>query len=307
MKKTAVIIGASGLVGGYLFEYFSKSIDVVGTTFKKDPANFETLDMRNEENVTKFFADHKPNIVFLPAAMTHVDRCETEPNESYSINVSGTKNIVECAARTGAKLVFFSTEYVFDGVSGPYSETDSPNPINIYGKHKMEAEKIVRGSATDSIIIRTTWVFGWEKLARNFAHATYNKLKAGEESRVPMDEISTPTYSKNMVAAIDYLLGKDFEGTVNIAGTDRLSKYEWAQRIANAFGLGDSKEKIKPLESDSLGRPAKRPKNAGLLTGKLKSLGFEPCSLDEALFDMKTALVGKDLELKREYWNPRKD
>ena len=110
MKKTAVIIGASGLVGGYLFEYFSKSIDVVGTTFKKDPANFETLDMRNEENVTKFFADHKPNIVFLPAAMTHVDRCETEPNESYSINVSGTKNIVECAARTGAKLVFFSTQ-----------------------------------------------------------------------------------------------------------------------------------------------------------------------------------------------------
>ena len=258
MKKTAVVIGASGLVGGYLFEYFSKSMDVVGTTFKKDPANFETLDMRDEDAVSGFFTNHKPNIVFLPAAMTHVDRCETEQAESHSINVSGTKNIVNCAARIGAKLVFFSTEYVFDGAGGPYSETDSPNPINVYGKHKLEAEGIVRETLNDAVIIRTTWVFGWEKLARNFAHATYNKLMAGEEVRVPNDEISTPTYSKNMVAAIDYLLEKDFGGIINIAGTDRLSKYEWACRIADAFGLGRIKEtKIKPLESDSLGRPAK--------------------------------------------------
>ncbi|MDD5347925.1 MAG: SDR family oxidoreductase, partial [Candidatus Omnitrophica bacterium] len=196
----SLVITTTGLVGGNLYAVLSRREPSMARTFypavEKEPGF--AVDIADPASLEPLFKQVSPKTVFLSAALTNVDYCESHPEESSRINVQGTKNVVDACARQRAKLVFFSSDYVFDGTDGPYSETDCPGPICEYGRQKLAAETAVASTLEDYLIIRTTVVFGCEKARKNFCYRLVSTLGEGKEIRVPSDQVGTPTYAGNL-------------------------------------------------------------------------------------------------------------
>lgn len=280
----ALVIGASGLVGGALLKNLSLSgHDTLGSYNSMKIGNCVKLDITEKENVFDLISNFQPDVVFLPAALANVDFCEENPGLCRKINVEGTRNVAVAAA----KLVFFSTEYVFDGKAGPYSEEDEVNPINKYGAAKVEAERIIK-SLENSLIIRTTVVYGNEVQGKNFAIKVIQSLRNGAQFRAVTDQISTPTYVDDLAEKTIELTKRDKTGVYNVVGPDLVSRYEFALEIAEAFNL--KKSLVKPVSTAELGQKAPRPLNCGLKTDKLsRELGCRTLTVREGLDAFKEA------------------
>jgi dTDP-4-dehydrorhamnose reductase len=225
----------------------------------------------------------QPSVVFLSAALTAVDYCEDHPDEAQRINVEGPRGVAAAAAEVGAKLVFYSTEYVFDGTAGPYGEDDPIAPQGAYARSKARGEQAIRDTVDNHLIIRTTVVFGWDRASKNFAMQVWQRLSAGEAMRVPADQIGNPTLVDFLAEASVRLAQDDVRGeTVNVVGRDRVPRTEFAVRLARRLGL-DSKL-IQPVTTAELKQIAPRPLDAGLKTDKLEYLlGSPPIALDQAI------------------------
>jgi len=263
-----LVVGASGLIGGKVARSFASSGSVVLGTFRSHPLEgLSRLDICNEAETMRIVDDFNPDLIAHAAALTNVDLCETERDSCYRTNVTATQNLVKCARKVGAKLVYFSTDYIFDGNNGPYSEEDPPNPINFYGTCKLEAEKAIRGM-DDFLIARTTVVYGWERQEKNFVMNLANRLQRGERVHVPVDQIGTPTYADNLAEAIVDLVDKREKGVFNIAGPDLIDRYTFARMVAEVFQLPQAL--IVPRKTTDLGQKAARPLNGGLKINKLK-------------------------------------
>src|SRR3989338_7302648 len=178
--ENALVIGASGQVGAALMKRLSEKNDVVGTYSSSKKKGLVHLDITDANEVSKLIEKVNPSIIFLCSATISIDFCEKNPEAARKINVDGTKNVVEAAKKSGAKVVYLSTEYVFDGKRGPYSETDKPNPMNTYGKTKLEGEKIVL-SVENSLVVRSTLIFSLGYDTKNLLAVIVKSLKAGEE------------------------------------------------------------------------------------------------------------------------------
>lgn len=280
--KTAVI-GASGLVGqtlGRVLEH--NQYDVTGTYASHPCAGLTPLDISDSSQVRDYFRAVQPQIVFLTAALTHVDYCEDHPEETFRINAEGTKNVAREAARCGSKLVFYSTDYIFDGKNGPYNEEDEGCPVSIYGKSKLEAEKVIQEILEDYLILRTTIVYGWDRRSKNFAMQVYQKLQGGMPVQVPEDQMGNPTLVDYLAEASVRLVHQETRGIVNIVGKDMLSRAEFGKALARIFGLDP--EMVVPVPTVSLKQHARRPLRGGLKVEKLRQLlGTEAMSLEEAL------------------------
>lgn len=288
MAERALVIGAGGLVGSSLMVALeANGWDVTGTTHSASTsAQIQQLDIRDVRAVARLTQDAKPMTVLLPAALTDVDGCEREPEMARSVNVDAALNVANATNAVGARLVYFSTDYVFDGRSGPYSEADEPAPLNVYGKTKLEAERIVQRLVPDHIIIRTTIVYGWDRTSNNFAMQVWRRLSAGEGMTVPADQIGTPTLVDYLAEVTVRLLELGHRGIVNVAGADRISRAELARRFARAFALDDSL--VKDCTTVAQNRLAARPLEAGLDTSALHELlRTEPISLSDALSRMR--------------------
>jgi dTDP-4-dehydrorhamnose reductase len=255
----ALIIGASGLVGGALRQVFPHAI---GTYFRSPASGLRPLDITDTAAVNALVAEVAPELILLPAAQPNVDRCETERAESERVNVEGTRHVAEAAARHHARLVYFSTDYVFDGQAGPYAPDATPAPINVYGRHKLAAERVVRETVADHLIVRACGVYGYQAAGKNFVMALARLAAAGERMRVPSDQWGTPTLTENLAAAVHELALSDHRGIVHPVGPDYLTRIDFARLAAEVFGYDPGF--LQPVTTPELKQPAARPLRGGL-------------------------------------------
>lgn len=287
MKKV-LIIGASGFLGSELYKIFSSdnSYKTYGTYSKNKKLNLLHLDIMSIENIKEIFENTAPDIIIIAAALTSVEYCEKDREKSYKINVDGMKNISRAAKDYNCKVVYVSTEYVFDGRDGPYSEEDEVNPINYYGKTKLFGEKIVQDYIDDYIIVRTTVVYGWDLKSKNFIMQLINNLSSGNQMKIPVDQISSPTYCPNLAFMIKESCDNDITGIFNMVGKDVMGRYDFAVKAAETLNL--KKSLLVPVETKDLGQVAKRPLDAGLKVDKVsEKLRCKPIGVVEGLTEVK--------------------
>lgn len=291
-----LIIGASGFVGSLLYEILTREDKVVGTFYPRqlEVKGLKYLDITDRKSVEALIKEIKPAVIILTAALTYVEYCEDHPKEAFEINVLGTTNVALMAKEINAKLVFFSTEYVFDGKAGPYSEEDQPNPISYYGKTKLEGEKVIRDNLGDYLIIRTTVVYGYEKDGKNFIMQLIQKNKAGLIMNIPIDQYGSPTFRDNLVEATIELIQKDKRGIYNVVGCEVINRFDFS--ILSAEILGLDKNLIIPKTTIELGQKAPRPLKAGLRIDKVRQeIDIKLLSPKEGLEILKTQLRGKGI------------
>ena len=292
----ALVIGAPGQVGRALMRLIpTAGMDAIGTYRSRPVSNMLPLDVTDHAAVRSVIGEQRPSVVFLTAALTAVDYCEDHQDEAWAINVHGPEVVARAADDVGAKTVFFSTEYVFDGTSGPYGEDDPISPQGVYARSKAEGEQAVLAATKNSLIARTTVVFGWDPTSKNFAMQVWERLSAGERMRVPNDQVSNPTLADFLALATVIMAQEDVRGIVNVVGRDRVARSEFAVRLARALGLDEGL--IDPISTAELNQIAPRPLDAGLRTEKLAELlGRQAMSLEEAIdvfaYRCKTAREG---------------
>jgi dTDP-4-dehydrorhamnose reductase len=245
------------------------------------------LDITSPNRVFTTFSEFKPDVVVHAASETNVDKCETKKEQAWKINVEGTRNIAEACQKVGAKLVYISTDYVFDGEKGLYDEEDKPNPVNYYGLTKLEGEKQVINYCENYAILRTSVLYGWHPWKQNFATWIINKLKQRQEITVVEDHYNTPTLADNLAEMALEVAEKDLRGVYHASGNERISRYEFAKQIAETFNLNSSL--IKPVKMSQVAAwIAKRPRDSSLDSGKIqKKLKMKPLNITEGLNKMK--------------------
>lgn len=267
----ALIIGASGQVGGHLVASLTNSGHEVHKTHYSHPAgNSKPLDIMDKSAVQNFVAGIRPTHIFLPAAAANVDACEKNPQETYAINVLGVANVVEAANQIRARLIYYSSDYIFDGRKGLYKENEPPNPICEYGRQKVYAEHHIAAFCADYLILRTTVVYGWESQQKNFVIRLIDTLKNKKSIQVPMDQVGTPTYAPNLARASIRLAETSEQGIFHITGPEPVSRFEFARETARVFDL--PAELIVPVSTQALGQAATRPLNLGLDVTKASNL-----------------------------------
>jgi dTDP-4-dehydrorhamnose reductase len=259
-----LIIGASGLVGSHLWQACqSRGWEVAGTYHQFEQPGLIHLRLTDGDEVGSLIQKTRPNVVFLPAFRSNVDYCEQNPEETHQINVVGSLNVAKAARDVGAKFIFYSSDYVFNGKAGPYRETDEPEPICVYGRQKLEVEQQIAELLEDYLILRITVVYGHEAQGKNFVVRLINNLKNGQAMKVPQDQIGSPTLVDDIAEASCRLVEVGARGIFHVAGPDVMSRYEFALKVGEVFGLPT--ESIVPVLTPDLGQPAQRPLEAGMV------------------------------------------
>lgn len=264
-----LITGGSGLVGSNCMKYLSlNGHHVIGTYFSYKTDNtiyFNSIDLSDPANYK--IADLKPEVIIHCGALTNVDLCENDIESSYNNTVVSARNMADLAITYRSKLIYISTDYVFDGVNGPYDEAAEPAPLQVYGRHKLQAEDICK-TINDHIIIRVTGIYGEEEREKNFVARLLQWNEGGEEKelKLPVDQFATPINAYDIARAIYKLILNNSTGIYHLAGTDYLNRVQLAQRV-NLY-YNNPKVKIKPVPTSSLGQAARRPLSSGLKCGK---------------------------------------
>jgi dTDP-4-dehydrorhamnose reductase len=287
-RKRLLITGANGLLGNKAVVLASRNYEVMPLHHVK-PLHDNSLevDIADKEQVLSIFRELWPDAVIHAAAETNVDRCETQKEHAWNVNVEGTRNVAEACEKIGAKLVYISTDYVFDGEKGNYKEGDRPNPINYYAVTKLEGEKQVIQNCKNLAILRTSVLYGWHPLKRNFATWVINELEQNKEITVVEDHYNTPTLADNLAEMAIEAIPKDLQGVYHACGSERIGRYEFARQIARAFDLNQNL--IRPIKMEQLTAwIAKRPRDSSLNTDKIRSqLEAKPLNITEGLDRMK--------------------
>ncbi len=268
------ISGASGLVGSNCQTYFTQmGATVIGTYFTfpvQGTHYYNTLNLQDTNNFdVHTFA---PDVIVHCGAMTHVDACETAPQESFEKTVQSTLNLIALAKQLNCKLVYLSTDYVFDGAAGPYTEDATVNPLSIYAKHKLEAEQAVLQALPHSLVLRITNVYGTEVRNKNFVSRIIEQCKAGQELTLtlPQDQYATPVNALDVARAMWLLLQDKHSGIFHIASTDWMNRVELALTVVKHFPKAIYK--LIPITTALMAQPAKRPLLGGLIKSKFSML-----------------------------------
>jgi dTDP-4-dehydrorhamnose reductase len=283
-----LVTGASGLLGNKIVTLAENSFQVIPTDVTEPlHPNAVKADITDETGISQLFSKFKPDLVIHTASETNVDRCETEKERAWKINVVGTRNIAEACRETNAKLVCISTDYVFDGEKGLYVEEDAPNPIDFYGLTKLEGEKQAVRRCKNCAVLRTSVLYGRHPWKQDFATWVINKLRQNQEITVVDDHFNSPTLADNLAEMALEAGERDLQGVFHTSGIERISRYDFARRIALAFDLNSVL--IKPIKMNELKAwIAKRPKDSSLNTGKVqKQLKTKPLNINEGLSKLK--------------------
>ena len=287
-----LITGANGFLGYYLVEHLlEKNYSVIATgkgkcrlPFTHD-INFQYLSMDFTEpfSIHDVFENIKPDVVIHAGAMSKPDECELDQMKAYLVNVEGTVQLLINSADIKSFFIFLSTDFVFDGERGMYSEDDIPNPVNYYGKTKLEAEEAVKEYEHDWAIVRTVLVYGKNHSGHNnILKILREKLEKGEAYNVVNDQVRTPTYIEDLAKGIVTIIEKRATGVFHLSGKDILTPYQMAIKTAEQLKLDSSA--LKKVTASSFSQPAKRPLKTGFIIDKAKKvLGYEPLSFEEGL------------------------
>jgi dTDP-4-dehydrorhamnose reductase len=286
----ALVIGASGQVGGAITARLTdRGHEVVRTHHGTPQPGTRALDLTDTSATERMIAETEPDWVVCPAGLTHVDYCEDHPDEAMAINRDAPAAAARAAAKRGAGFVYFSTEYVFDGLAGPYAEDDRVDPLSVYGLSKLEGERRVAEENPRALVIRTTVVYGPEPQGKNFVYQVLRRVRAGEAMRVPADQRSSPTYNVDLAAATVELIERDHQGVIHVAGPTVLDRHAFALEVCAAFGLDAGR--VAAVETASLGQRARRPLRAGLVVDRARRLLRTPLRTPrEALAEMRRTL-----------------
>jgi dTDP-4-dehydrorhamnose reductase len=282
-----LLIVGSGLLGSNLAKIAINEFTAF-TTYNDHPLEIENcksyyLNIANGMVVATLIQKLNPDYIIHTAALTNVDHCERDKRLAWNINVEGTKHIAEIAQKIDAKLIYVSTDYVFDGNKGMYKEDAPTNPIDYYGETKLEGEKVVKDLG-NYIIARPSVLYGWNPIKPNFVTWVIDELRKGKEINIAKDQLNTPTLADNLAELILELIGRDETGIYHISGSERINRYDFAIKIAEIFNL--NKDRIKPITSDQLNWIAKRPMDSSLDTSKISRIR-KPLNIEEGLRRMR--------------------
>lgn len=264
-----LLLGATGLLGHALWRDWARKPgwSVLGTSLGLPLPGLETLDVLDRKALKGVFDRYRPQATVMLASDPFVDGCQTDPKRSRPLNVDAACAGAEEAARVGSKFVFFSSDYVFGGTRAPYSETDPTDPLNEYGRQKVEAEAGIASACPDHLILRISGLFGWELRRKNFVLQVLDRLTSGSDLSAAEDIRYNPTYAPNLSEVTAQLLERGCRGIYHAVGADEYSRYDFARLIAEVFGLDNSK--IRGVRQAELKLPAQRPANSSLSTKKL--------------------------------------
>ncbi|MBS1760739.1 MAG: SDR family oxidoreductase [Bacteroidetes bacterium] len=287
-----LITGANGFVGHYLVsKLLEKNFFVIATGKGEcrlpflDINNFtyRSLDFTNKEQIQSIVAQTLPDVIVHAGAIGSPDFCELNKKSAFEVNVGGTENIAKAAKSINAFVVFVSTDFIFSGTKMKYHEEDEAAPVNYYGETKMLAENIIQQYCENFTIVRTILVYGKPLSGRgNILTVVKDKLLKGEHYNVFEDQMRTPTYVEDLAAAIVTIIQKKAKGIYHIGGTDLLSPYQMACKVAEYLKLDASL--LIPVTRDSFTQPALRPLLTGFDISKAKrALDFMPISFEEGL------------------------
>jgi len=265
----AVVIGGSGQIGSWLLRVLSeRGHNAIGTYATVAFTNLVKLDAALQAEAAAWLTAQAPQVVFYPAGFTWVDGCERDKARAYAANLEEPLNLARAAAALGARFVYFSTDYVFDGVDGPYSENSPTNPLSVYGRSKRDAEIALENELGEAqLTIRTSWVFGPERQGKNFAYQLARTLGAGQPLVCPSDQISSPGYGPDVARAAVLMAEEKLSGLIHAVGPEVIDRVTFARAIASAFGFDP--ERIESRPTAELGQGAPRPLNGGLMTTRL--------------------------------------
>jgi dTDP-4-dehydrorhamnose reductase len=269
-----LITGSNGLLGQRLLHALSGDIyDLYGLDLASDSFlpeihhHYLAQDLTNRQETIDLIRRIQPQAVIHTAAMTAVDLCETQREVCWRVNVTATENVVQGCFKAGARVIYISTDYVFNGEKGPYKEEDTPNPISYYAKSKLAGENVVRGVGNDWTVIRTIVLYGCGKnIKSSFVTWLLGELRAGKPVHIVNDQWGNTTIADDLAYGVDRLLLLEKHGLLHMGGSEFMTRYEFALRIARYFGLDESL--VHPITTAELNQPARRPLRSGLVTDK---------------------------------------
>lgn len=299
-----LITGASGLLGSKLVKLAIDSGHEVHSLYLKHSlpeGHPQRLDITDQAAVEKTLADKLPEVVIHAASVTDLDLCEQNPELAYRVNATATSFLAEACRNVKSLLIYVSTDYVFDGEQGNYSEHDQPNPVNVYGKSKFLGEQEVIRKAEDFCIARTSVVFGWGRKHRsNFATWVYEKCRAAQKINVVTDQYATPTLNSNLARMLLESAERRMNGTFHLSGSTRVNRYEFAVLLARKFGFDE--KLLAPVKAEAIQWIARRPFDSSLNVAKAQEIfNNKPSSLDEALNEFAAETQAGTLASPREF------
>ena len=292
MKKI-LITGSNGLLGQKLAALLLPRTDVellatsrgenkLASVFPALP--FASMDVTKREDVEMVVADFKPTHIIHTAAMTNVDQCETAREEALKLNRNAVAYLVEACEKHDVHLVHLSTDFIFDGESGPYDEEAVANPISFYGETKLMAEELVKKAKCKWAILRTVLVYGvvHDYGRTNIVLWVRDSLRAGKVIKVVDDQFRTPTLAEDLAMGCWLVVKHDAEGIYNISGREMLTPYQMALIVADYFKL--DKSLIEKADASTFSQPAKRPPRTGFIITKAENeIGYKPHTFLEGI------------------------
>jgi dTDP-4-dehydrorhamnose reductase len=287
-----LITGSNGLLGQKLVYLLSQNTNVqlIATALGKNRLTFKNgyeyqeMDITNAQQVEEVIAKNRPDAIIHTAALTQVDDCELQKEDCWQKNVKAVEYIVNACEKYGVFLCHLSTDFVFDGEAGPYSEDDKPSPVSFYGWSKYAAEEVLKRSKGSWAIVRTVLVYGIaEDMSRsNIILWVKNSLEANKPIKVVTDQLRTPTLAEDLAMGCWLVVNQKAEGIFHISGKDFLSPYEMAIKTADFFNL--DKSLISEVDFSNFTQPAKRPPRTGFVLDKAHAmLGYNPVSFEEGI------------------------
>lgn len=275
--KRILITGSNGLLGQKIVEVLSRTkyplmlVSIEKHSISNEEAfPYRQVDLTKRQDVRNVIDEFEPDVIVNTAAVTDVDLCETERELAWQVNVGSVENLAYAAKLVGAKIIHLSTDYVFDGKNGPYNELDRPNPLSYYGRTKLASENVLLTSGVQYTIIRTMVLYGiGVNVKSNFALWIYNNLKEKKPIRTVDDQIGNPTLVDDLAFAIVKIIELDRTGLYHIAGTDLVSRYDFALMLADVFKF--NKKLITPVKSSTFKQPAPRPLKSGFIILKAQT------------------------------------
>ncbi len=278
------VIGASGFLGKSILKKCPNSTKILGSHFQNDQNFTVTLDIREKNKMECILINSKCDVV-IHCGSLRIGMCEKDPKLAYSINVEGTKNLVEICKNNNLHLIYISSDAIFDGIAKNNLEQTVPNPLGVFGKTKVECESIIHENLESYCILRTSNLFGWDKKQQYFAQWIIQELSQNKTMEVISDQIITPSYCPNIAEIILEAAEKKINGIYHAAGKESITRANFAEKIAKTFNL--NKKLLIPTPLSRLNLDMKRGKNCSLDTTKIQSV-FKTSilSIDEALSDM---------------------
>ena len=285
-----IILGANGFTGRRILKRLAPRHQVMACSLHPDILpeegyQFQTLDILDPAATDALLNDFHPEVIINASALSVVDYCEQHPEEAYALNVSAVKRLADYCQAQGCRLIHLSTDFVFDGTqTKAYTETDTPNPVNYYGKTKRWSEEVIKECCDDHAIVRVEVVYGkpYPGQHGNIVHLVKTRLENGQGIRVVSDQFRSPTWVEDIARAIELLLPGKHRGIYHICGGETLSVADIAYRVAKHFGLDTSL--IQAVTTEEMNEATPRPLFSPMSTEKaFQQLEYLPSAFEAGL------------------------